>query len=103
MRWYDEMAPSPVLWRHPASAAPRLMASTALPDRDPKLMPDTLTTDSGRNECFRPRAAPSTFAEGSRASWPTAPWVGWARPNVRWWTMTLPDECSRSLSVPNPK
>ena len=76
LRWYGEIAPSPVLCRQPASAAPRLIASIALPDSEPKLIPETFTTDSGRNACRRPRGPPSTFADGSRASWPTAPWVG---------------------------
>ena len=62
------MLPSPVFCRHPASAAPRLSASTALPDSDPKLIPEMLTTESGRKACRRPRAAPSTLAHGSQAS-----------------------------------
>ena len=57
--------PSPVFWRQPAASAPRLSASTALPDSEPKLMPEMLTTDAGRTAWARPRAAPSTLAIGS--------------------------------------
>ena len=62
------MAPSPVLCRQPAAAAPRFNASMALPERAPKLIPETLTTDSGRNASRRPRGPPSTLAEGRVAS-----------------------------------
>ena len=51
--------------RQPASAAPRLSASTAWPDSDPKLIAEMLTTDSGRKAPRRSRAAPSTLAQGS--------------------------------------
>ena len=51
-------------------------STTALPESEPKLMPEMFTTDSGRNACRRPRAPPSTFAAGSRASCPTDPCVG---------------------------
>ncbi len=67
-RWCGERAPSPVFCRQPALAAPRLSASTALPDSDPKLIPEMLTTDPGRNACVRPRAPPRTLAQGSRIS-----------------------------------
>ena len=78
------MLPSPLFCRHPASAAPRLSAVTALADSAPKLMPEMLTTESGRNACRRPRAAPSTFAHGSRACSPLCLPVGaTAGPNVR--------------------
>ena len=40
----------------------------ALPDRDPKLMPEMLTTDPGRKAWVRPRAAPITFAHGTATS-----------------------------------
>ena len=89
MRWYGETLPSPVFCRHPASAAPRLSASTALPDSEPKLIPEMLTTESGRNARRRRRAAPSTFAHGSHASWPECcADGGTARPNVLWLTIT---------------
>ena len=65
--------PSPVLCRQPASAAPRLSASMALPDSEPKLIAGDvdhrLRAGTRRG---RPRAAPSTLAHGSRASWPAA-------------------------------
>ena len=35
------------------------------PLSEPKLMPDTFTTDDGRNASCRLRAAPSTLAHGS--------------------------------------
>ncbi|HEY0698002.1 MAG TPA: hypothetical protein VGD43_09350 [Micromonospora sp.] len=54
--------------RHSASAAPRLSASTALAESDPKLIPEMLTTEPGRNAYRRSRAGPSTFAHGSRTS-----------------------------------
>ena len=58
------MPPSPVLCRQSASTAPRLRASTALPDSDPKLIAEMLTTDFGRNAPRRSRAAPITLAHG---------------------------------------
>ncbi len=67
-RWYGDNPPSPVFCRHPARAAPSLSAATALPDSDPKLMAEMLTTDSGRKAPGRPRAAPSTLAQGSHTS-----------------------------------
>ena len=70
MRWYGESAPSPVFCRQPAIAAPRLSASIALPDSEPKLIPEMLTTEAGRNACRRPRAAPSTLALGRATSSP---------------------------------
>ncbi|TWH69805.1 hypothetical protein JD77_04819 [Micromonospora olivasterospora] len=73
-----------MLCRQPARAAPRLSASTAFPEREPKLMPEMLTTDSGRKARTRPRAAPSTFAHGSATSCPAVgDDGGTARPNVR--------------------
>ena len=84
MRWYGEIAPSPVLCRQPASSAPRLSASIALRDSAPKLIPDTLTTERGRNARARPRGPPSTFAEGSSTSSPACVGVGTPGPvNVR--------------------
>lgn len=74
---------------HPASAAPLFSAATALPESDPKLIPEMFTTDSGRNARLRPRAAPSTLAHGMNASCPT--WgldAGTAPPNVRCFTIT---------------
>ncbi len=65
LRWYDDSPPSPVFWRQPARAAPRLSASMAFAESDPKLMPEMLTTDCGRKARARPRAAPTTFAAGS--------------------------------------
>ncbi len=78
------MPPSPVFCRQPASAAARFSAVTALPDSAPKLIPEMFTTESGRNACRRPRAAPSTFAHGSHACSPTWGAVGGAAgPKVR--------------------
>ncbi|WP_207919654.1 hypothetical protein [Micromonospora sp. KC207] len=84
---------------------PRLSAATALPDSEPRLIPEMLTTDSGRNTRARPRAAPSTFAHGSRTSCPAVAAAdgGTARPNVRCLMIGYPAVCSMSLSVPNPK
>ena len=65
LRWYGDSAPSPVFCRQPAMAAPRLSASTALPESEPKLMPEMLTTEAGRIASLRPRAAPTTFAMGN--------------------------------------
>ena len=59
-----------MLCRQPAMAAPRLSASIALPDSDPKLIAEMLTTDLGRNASRRSRAAPITLAQGSFTSWP---------------------------------
>jgi hypothetical protein len=64
-------------------------AATALPESDPKLIPEMFTTESGRKACRRPRAAPSTLAHGSHASCPTRGLDdGTARPNVRCLTIT---------------
>ena len=61
-------------------------AAIALPDSEPKLMAEMLTTDAGRKALRRPRASPSTFAEGSATSWPArGEEGGMARPKVRWW------------------
>ena len=70
LRWYGETAPSPVFWRQPASAAPRLSASIAFLLRAPKLIPETLMTEAGRNAWARPRGPPSTLADGSATSSP---------------------------------
>jgi hypothetical protein len=68
----------------PASAAPRLSASTAAPDSEPKLIAEMLTTEAGRYAWARPRAPPSTLALGSSTSCPACTVVaGTARPNVR--------------------
>ncbi len=64
LRWYGDSAPSPVSCRQPAIAAPRLSASIAFFDSEPKLMPEMLTTLAGRNACRRPRGPPSTLADG---------------------------------------
>ncbi len=61
-----------MFYRQPASAAPRLSASTAPPDSEPKLVAEMLTTDGGRNADVRPRAAPSTLAQGRATSWSEA-------------------------------
>jgi hypothetical protein len=56
----------------------------ALPDRDPKLMAEMLTTDVGRNAPGRRRAAPITLAHGtSTSSAAFGADGGTARPNVR--------------------
>jgi hypothetical protein len=55
-----------VLCRQPAISAPRFNASTAGPLSDPKLMPETLTTDAGRNAFGLRRKDPSVFAHGIR-------------------------------------
>ena len=68
LRWWGDSAPSPVFWKQPARAAPLLSASMALPDSEPKLMPEMLTTEEGRKACGRPRAAPITLAQGSTIS-----------------------------------
>ena len=47
-----------------------LRAWIALPDNDPKLMPEMFTTDAGRNALARPRAAPITLAQGIGMSAP---------------------------------
>ena len=52
-----------MLCRHPAIWLPRLSASTAGPLNEPKLMPDTLTIDAGRNA----RGAPPGAAHHLRA------------------------------------
>ena len=67
-----------------ASAAPRLRASIAWLDSDPKLIPEMLTTLAGRNACRLPRGPPSTFADGSSTSSPACRAVGAPSPlNVR--------------------
>jgi hypothetical protein len=88
----------------PAKAAPLFRASIALPDSEPKLIPEMLTTESGRKLWRRRRLPPRIFAHGSHASCPDF-WAdgGTARPNVRWLTIMYPGVCSISLSVPNPK
>ncbi len=60
-----EIPPSPVPCRAPARAQPLLSASMACPLSEPKLMPDTFTTDEGRNAFARPPGPPSTLAHGS--------------------------------------
>src|SRR4051794_41918143 len=98
------MLPSPVFCRQPASAAPRLSAVTALADSAPKLIPEMLTTESGRNACCRPRAAPSTFAHGSHACSPL--WLavgGGARAQGPGLLITQPGGGSGSLSLPHPQ
>ncbi len=40
----------------------------ALPDNEPKLMAEMLTTDCGRNASRRLRAAPRTLAHGKTTS-----------------------------------
>ena len=84
MRWYGEIAPSPVFCRQPAPAAPRLSASMAFLDSAPKLIPEMLTTEPGRKAWVRPRGPPRILAEGSRTSSPT--WIAVGAPgpvNVR--------------------
>jgi hypothetical protein len=52
-------------------------------------MPEMLTTDSGRNACRRPRAAPNTFAHGTVPSTSAFRFDdGVVRPKVRWLTIT---------------
>ena len=88
----------------PASAAPRLSASTAGPDSEPKLIAEKFTTESGRNAPGRPRAAPSTLAHGTHASCPADGDEGGAtRANVACLTIGYDGVCSTSLSVPKPK
>ena len=55
------MPPSPVLCRQPDRSQPRFNASTAGALSDPKLIADTLTTESIRKAPRRRRAAPSTL------------------------------------------
>ena len=55
---------------HPAIRAPWFSASIAFPDNAPKLIPEMLTTDSGRNALARPRGPPSIFADGTGISSP---------------------------------
>ena len=84
LRWYGDSAPSPVSCRQPAIAAPRLSASMAFFESEPKLMPEMLTTLAGRNACRRPRGPPSTFADGRCTSSPACRAVGAPSPlNVR--------------------
>ena len=88
----------------PASAAPRLSASTAGPDSEPKLIAEKFTTESWRKAPGRRRAAPSTLAQGTHASWPAVGVEGGAtRANVACLTIGYDGVCSMSLSVPNPK
>jgi hypothetical protein len=76
----------------------------ALPESEPKLIAEMLTTDCGRNAFRRPRAAPKTLAQGSWTSWPAAGEDGgMARPNVRCLMTGYPAVYSMSLSVPKPK
>ena len=77
------MPPSPVLCRQPASAAPRLRASTALPDSDPKLIAEMLTTDAGRNAARRPRPPDHLGARQVDLVAAFGADGGIARPNVR--------------------
>ena len=59
------MPPSPVFCRQPASAAPRLSASTAGGDSAPKLIPRDVDDRRRAERVARGRAAPpSTFAGG---------------------------------------
>lgn len=61
-----------------------MMASMAGPDKDPKLIAETLMIDAGRNALARPRGPPSTFALGIRTSSPEwAPDGGTAVEKVR--------------------
>src|SRR5690606_31628277 len=98
------MPPSPVLCRAPVIAQPRLIASTAGPDRDPTLIALTLTAEVGRNGFARPRAAPSTLAQGMTTFSPA-----WGRTggdtaaNVACLMTGAPSRNSTSLSVPKPK
>ena len=56
----------------------------ALPDSNPKLMAEMLTTDFGRNAPGRPRAAPITLAHGNSTSCAAiGADGGTARPKVR--------------------
>ena len=87
----------------PASAAPRFIASIGVAGQRPEAHRRDVHDRRRPEACRRPRArrAPSRRAAGPpgrrRRGW------GTARPNVRWWTITLPALCSRSLSVPKPK
>ena len=65
LRWNSLSPPSPVLCRHPASAAPSFRAVIAAPDSEPKLMAEMFTTESGRNASRLPWARPSTLAHGT--------------------------------------
>ena len=81
-----------------------MSASTAGPDSEPKLIAEKFTTESGRNAPARPRAAPTTLAHGTHASWPADGDEGGAtRANVACLTIGYDGVCSTSLSVPKPK
>jgi len=82
----------------PASFAPRLSASIAVPDSDPKLMADTFTIDAGRNALSRSRQAPMILPHPRGAS------AGTVRPsgNGLWRNVMWPG-LSISSSVPKPK
>ena len=62
------------------------------------------TTDGGRKAPARPRAAPSTFAQGRCTSVPAAgEEAGMVEPKVRCLMIGYPAVYSMSLSVPKPK
>ena len=50
-----------MLCKQPAMAAPRLSASMAGPEREPKLMAEMFTTEAGRKAAGRLRHSPRTF------------------------------------------
>ena len=104
LRWYGESEPSPVLCQHPASAAPRLSPSIAFLPSDPKLIPEMLTTEGGRNASRRPRGPPRTLPAGSGT--PSSPCRAVAAPGpakVRCLMTGHASAFSTSLSVPKPK
>ena len=63
-----DSAPSPVFCRQSAIAAPLLSASMALPDSEPKLMPEMLTTEAGGRRAYDRADAPITLALGRAIS-----------------------------------
>ena len=65
--------------QQPASAAPRLSASIAFADSDPKLIPEMLTTDAGLSACRRPRAAAHHLGGRERNALLGVPTGGWRR------------------------
>ena len=71
---------------------------------EPKLIPETLTTELGRNAWARPRAPPSTLAHGSGTG---VGFEGLGRRGGQREGDVLDDQVvvrrSRSLSVPKPK
>ena len=88
----------------PAMAAPWFRASIAFADSAPKLIPDTLTTDAGRNACRRPRGPPITLADGTTASSCACDAVGAPGPvKVRCLMIGYASAFSTLLSVPKPK